>query len=85
MAEPAPYLARVRCDGTNPRLEAPVWAESGVHLILRGFPGMYSSESSPDLHTWAPLATVTNLTDEAGCVDVPPVGQAARFYRAAAK
>jgi hypothetical protein len=82
---PAPHLARVRCDGTNPRLEAPVWAESRVHLILRGFPGMYSLESSPDLHTWTPLATVTNLTDQAEWVDVLPTGQAARFYRAVVK
>ena len=82
---PAPYLARVRCDGTNPRLEAPVWAESGVHLTLRGFPGIYSLESSPDLHTWTPLATVTNLTDQAEWVDVPPVGQTAGFYRAVTK
>jgi uncharacterized delta-60 repeat protein len=80
---PAPYLARVRCDGINPRLEGPVWAESGVHLILCGLPGIYSLESSPDLRTWLPLATVTNLTDKAECVDVPPVGQTTRFYRAA--
>jgi uncharacterized delta-60 repeat protein len=80
---PAPYLAHVRCDGINPRLEAPVWAESGVHLILRGLPGIYSLESSPDLRTWLPLATVTNLTDKAECVAVPPVGQTTRFYRAA--
>jgi hypothetical protein len=82
---PAPCLARVRCDGTHPRLEAPVWAESGVHLTLRGFPGSYSLESSPDLHTWTPLATVTNLTDKTECVDVPPVGQTTRFYRAVVK
>ena len=82
---PAPYLARVRCDGANPRLEAPVWAESGMHLTLRGLPGIYSLESSPDLHTWWPLATVTNLTGKAEWVEVPPVGQAAGFYRAVTK
>ncbi|MHC1766226.1 MAG: Calx-beta domain-containing protein [Verrucomicrobiia bacterium] len=82
---PAPYLARVRCDGTNPRLEAPVWAESGVHLNLRGFPGIYSLESSPELHTWSPLATVTNLAGQAEWVDGPTVGQTTRFYRAVVK
>jgi hypothetical protein len=79
---PAPYLARVRCDGTGPRLEAPVWAESGVHLTLRGFPGSYSWESSPDLVTWLPLATVTSLGDRAECTDVSPNSQTMRFYRA---
>jgi uncharacterized delta-60 repeat protein len=78
---PAPYLARVRCDGTNPRLEAPVWAESRVHLILRGFPGMYSLESSPDLRTWLPLATVTNLTGTVEFADPEAALSARRFYR----
>jgi len=82
---PAPYLARVRCDGTHPRLESPVWAENELHLTLRGLPGTYSLESSPDLHAWTPLATVTNLTDKAECVGVPPVGQTTRFYRAVVK
>ncbi|HRZ56252.1 MAG TPA: Calx-beta domain-containing protein [Candidatus Paceibacterota bacterium] len=81
----APYLARVRCDGTGPRLEAPVWAESGVNVTLHGLPGTYSLETSPDLHAWLPLATVTNFTGQAEYVDVPLVGQTARFYRAAVK
>jgi hypothetical protein len=32
-----------------------------------------------------PLATVTNLTDQAVCVDAPPVSQTPRFYRAVVK
>ncbi len=81
----APYLARVRCDGTGPRLEAPVWAQSGVNVTLHGLPGTYSLETSADLHAWLPLATITNLTGQAEYVDVPLVGQTARFYRAAVK
>ena len=78
---PAPYLARVRYDGINPRLEAPVWIESGVHLTLRGFPGMYSLESSPGLHTWAPLATVTNLTGTVEFADPEAALFAQKFCR----
>jgi hypothetical protein len=44
---PAPCLARVRCDGTNPRLESPAWAGNELRLILRGLPGTYSVEISP--------------------------------------
>jgi len=83
--QPAPHLARVRCDGVNPRLETPVKTEGGVQLNLRGFPGLYSLESSPDLHTWLPLTTVTILTDKAEWVDVQPVDQTTRFYRAVVK
>ena len=81
----APYLARVRCDGTGPRLEAPVRTESGVNLVLRGWPGIYSLESSPDLVTWLPLATVTNLAGQAESTDVSPISQTRRFYRAVVK
>ena len=56
-----------------------------LRLTLRGLPGIYSLESSPDLHAWSPLATVTNPTDKVECVDVPRVGQATKFYRAVVK
>lgn len=78
---PTPYLARMRCDGVNSRLEAPVWAESGVHLILRGFPGIYSLESSPDLRTWLPRATVTNVTGTVEFTDPDAGASAQKFYR----
>jgi len=82
---PARGVARVRCDGNNPRLEAPVWSESGVKMTLHGLPGTYALETSPDLRTWLPLATVTNLADRAEFTDVSPISRTTRFYRAVVK
>jgi hypothetical protein len=76
---------RLNPDGTHPRLQAPVWADNALRLTLRGLPGLCCLESSPDLHTWLPLATLTNLTDKAECADVPPIGQPTRIYRAVVK
>ena len=52
-----------------------------MHLILRGFPGMYSLESSPDLHTWLPVGTVTNLTGTVEFADPEAALFAQKFYR----
>lgn len=43
----------------------------------------YRIEGSPNLATWAPLATVTNLTGKLQWTDSNAPGQSARFYRAA--
>jgi hypothetical protein len=80
-----PYVARLRLDGTHPRFEAPVWTEDQLRLTLRGLPGLYALETSPDLRTWTPLATITNWADRAECLEAPPAGQSAKFYRAVVK
>ena len=80
--QPAPHLACVHCDGTKPRLETPIRAENTLRLALRGLPGIYSLESTPDLCTWTPLATVTNLTGKLQWTDPDAPGRSARFYRA---
>jgi enediyne biosynthesis protein E4 len=42
----------------------------------------YQVEGSPDLASWTPLATVTNLTDKLQWTDTNAPVQSARFYRA---
>jgi uncharacterized delta-60 repeat protein len=81
---PAHYLARVRLDGTNPRLQARLSsAASQVQLKLLGFPGVYGLETSADMLSWIHLATLTNYSGEVECSESIPAGRAARFYRAA--
>ncbi len=52
-------------------------------LHIQCWKGMaYSIEGSPDLSTWSPLATVTNLTGTLQWTDRDAPGPVARFYRA---
>ena len=52
-------------------------------LQVQCWKGMaYRIEASPDLLSWTPLATVTNLTGKLQWIDPDAPGQATRFFRA---
>jgi hypothetical protein len=53
-------------------------------MYIQCWKGMaYRVEGSPDLATWTPLTTVTNLTGRLQWMDTNAPGQDRRFYRAA--
>lgn len=82
--EPAPYVARLRSDGTRPVFDRPeLTAGGGLRLRLRGNQGStYTIESSADLTRWAPRSTNTLITTSWDYAVGEEAAASSRYFRA---